>query len=110
MTIKKRLFISNILMLVIPAMFAIIVLISCLFIFWVSMFPHAEYELGFRGELTEMRYEAVELASDWLSESNANRKGEIESALSQLAEKIENNPSEPRYIQTVWGAGYRFEP
>ena len=66
MTIKKRLFISNILMLVIPAALAIIVLISCLFIFFVSMFPHAEYRLGFQEELTETRYQAVELAGDRL--------------------------------------------
>jgi DNA-binding response OmpR family regulator len=28
----------------------------------------------------------------------------------RLREKIEDNPSEPRWIQTVWGVGYRFEP
>lgn len=87
MTIKKRLFISNILMLVIPAVLAIIVLASCLFIFFVSLFPHAEYRLGFHEELTETRYQSVELAADWLSDSNANHKNETESALSQLAEK-----------------------
>lgn len=87
MTIKKRLFISNILMLVIPAALAIIVLISCLFVFFVSMFPHAEYRLGFHEELTETRYQAVELAADWLSDSNVDHKNETESALSQLAEK-----------------------
>ena len=86
MTIKKRLFISNILMLVIPAVLAIIVLISCLFIFLVSMFPHAEDRLGFHEELTETRYRAVELVADWLSDSNGDRKNETESALSQLAE------------------------
>ncbi len=79
-TIKKRLFISNILMLVIPAALAIIVLISCLFIFLVSLFPHAEYRLGFHEELTETRYQAVELAADWLSDSDANHKNETESA------------------------------
>ena len=26
-----------------------------------------------------------------------------------LREKIEENPREPRRIQTVWGVGYRFE-
>lgn len=26
-----------------------------------------------------------------------------------LREKIENDPSHPRFIQTVWGVGYRFE-
>lgn len=28
----------------------------------------------------------------------------------RLREKIELNPSNPRYIQTVWGVGYKFEP
>ena len=28
----------------------------------------------------------------------------------RLREKIEKNPSQPRYIQTVWGVGYRFRP
>ena len=30
--------------------------------------------------------------------------------INRLREKIERVPSEPRYIQTVWGAGYRFKP
>ena len=28
----------------------------------------------------------------------------------RLREKIEDDPSNPRYIQTVWGVGYKFEP
>jgi DNA-binding response OmpR family regulator len=28
----------------------------------------------------------------------------------RLREKIEDNPSEPRHLITVWGVGYRFEP
>jgi DNA-binding response OmpR family regulator len=28
----------------------------------------------------------------------------------RLREKIENDPSEPAWIQTVWGVGYKFEP
>jgi DNA-binding response OmpR family regulator len=28
----------------------------------------------------------------------------------RLREKIEENPSEPRWIKTVWGVGYRFDP
>ena len=30
--------------------------------------------------------------------------------INRLREKIERDPSKPRYIQTVWGAGYRFKP
>lgn len=30
--------------------------------------------------------------------------------INRLREKIEKNPSEPRYIQTLWGVGYRFKP
>ena len=30
--------------------------------------------------------------------------------INRLREKIEDNPSEPIHIQTVWGAGYRFVP
>lgn len=29
--------------------------------------------------------------------------------INRVREKIEPNPSHPRYIQTVWGAGYRFK-
>jgi DNA-binding response OmpR family regulator len=28
----------------------------------------------------------------------------------RLREKIERDPSNPRYVETVWGVGYRFEP
>ena len=28
----------------------------------------------------------------------------------RLREKIETDPSAPRYVTTVWGVGYRFEP
>jgi two-component system response regulator ResD len=28
----------------------------------------------------------------------------------RLREKIEDDPSHPRWVQTVWGVGYRFEP
>ncbi len=30
--------------------------------------------------------------------------------INRLRDKIEKTPSEPQYIQTVWGAGYRFKP
>ena len=30
------------------------------------------------------------------------------SAVEGIREKIEPDPQHPRYIETVWGAGYRF--
>ena len=32
----------------------------------------------------------------------------VMSHIRNLCEKIEDNPSKPIYIQTVWGVGYRF--
>ena len=32
----------------------------------------------------------------------------VMSHIRNIREKIEDNPSEPIYIQTVWGIGYRF--
>ena len=29
--------------------------------------------------------------------------------ISRLRDKIEDDPTDPRYIVTVWGAGYRFD-
>ncbi|MBA4494634.1 response regulator transcription factor [Paenactinomyces guangxiensis] len=40
-------------------------------------------------------------------ESDANT---VTVQISRLREKIEVNPSEPYWIHTVWGIGYRFEP
>jgi len=32
----------------------------------------------------------------------------IDSLVSRVRRKLEKNPSNPSYLQTVWGAGYRF--
>ena len=32
----------------------------------------------------------------------------IDSLISRLRRKLEHDPAHPKYIQTVWGAGYRF--
>ena len=34
----------------------------------------------------------------------------VMSHIRNIREKIEDNPSKPIYIQTVWGVGYRFNP
>jgi DNA-binding response OmpR family regulator len=32
----------------------------------------------------------------------------IDSLVSRLRRKLERDAARPRYIQTIWGAGYRF--
>jgi DNA-binding response OmpR family regulator len=36
--------------------------------------------------------------------------GTVTVHIRRLREKIENDPAAPRYLHTVWGVGYRFEP
>ena len=87
MTIKRRLFISNILMLIIPAALAVIALMASLIFFFILAFPHAEYRLSLHEELMEMRGHVLELATDWLSDSNVAHKNEAESSLSRIVER-----------------------
>ena len=87
MTIKKRLFISNILMIVIPAVLAVIVLAGCLFVFVVFAVPHSEYQLGIQEELTEIREEAVELAAVWLAAAGSTQQMDAETRLLRLSER-----------------------
>ena len=41
-------------------------------------------------------------------ESYAGDNNIVMSHVRNIREKIEDNPSKPIYIQTVWGVGYRF--
>lgn len=36
------------------------------------------------------------------------RRRQVRTESQPPAGKIEENPAKPRYIETVWGAGYRF--
>jgi DNA-binding response OmpR family regulator len=36
--------------------------------------------------------------------------GTVTVHIRRLREKLENDPSKPRYLETVWGVGYRFSP
>jgi DNA-binding response OmpR family regulator len=36
--------------------------------------------------------------------------GTVTVHIRRLREKIEDDPSQPRYLETVWGVGYRFSP
>ncbi|MGI6028300.1 MAG: response regulator transcription factor [Candidatus Heteroscillospira sp.] len=52
---------------------------------------------------TEKIYEAV-----W-NESAIGRESAVAVHIRHLREKIEINPSEPRYLKVVWGQGYKME-
>ena len=84
MTIQKRLFISNILMIMIPALLALLLLAGSLLVFLTLAFPNSEYELGSPGELSEKREEAVQLASHWLAETQPDQRTRLEEELSGL--------------------------
>ena len=60
MTIRKRLFISNILMLVIPALLALLVLAAALLLFFSTALPSSGYHLLSSHELSEARGELTE--------------------------------------------------
>lgn len=78
MTVQRRLLISNVLMLVIPAVFAVFMALGGLFLVFVSVFPNAEYRLGVQNELLETRSQTVELVTSWLDEVNPEQKREVE--------------------------------
>ena len=87
MTVQRRLLISNVLMLVIPAVFAVFMALGGLFLVFVSVFPNAEYRLGVQNELLETRSQTVELVTSWLDEVNPEQKSEVEQQISQLLDK-----------------------
>lgn len=100
MTIKKRLFVSNILMIVIPAFLAVLTLAAGLFIFFSAALPDSGYRLLSRHELEETRSDMAAEAVSWLSEQDADKKEGIAARLNRAAEQnqifliIEQNGSE----------------
>jgi two-component system phosphate regulon response regulator PhoB len=50
------------------------------------------------------------LKSVWDSSGNWQDAATVTEHVRRLRKKIENNPDEPRWLRTVRGVGYRFEP
>ena len=46
----------------------------------------------------------------WDSSSDWQDPATVTVHVRRLRQKIESNPENPRWIKTVWGVGYRFEP
>ena len=40
--------------------------------------------------------------------SHSGYEHTVNSHINRLRTKIENNPNEPEFIETVWGVGYKF--
>lgn len=53
-------------------------------------------------------YSRLQLLSRAMGEEYLNYERSIDTHISNLRKKIEDNPAEPVYIQTVFGVGYRF--
>lgn len=86
MTIQKRLFLSNLLMLVIPALLAVLVLMAALFLFASAALPDSNLDLLSRHELEEARRELAAGAADWLAQTDPAQREERAAQLAQAAE------------------------
>jgi len=56
----------------------------------------------------EKVYTKVQLYKEIWDENYLNDENVINVNIRRLREKIEDNPSEPKYIKTVWGIGYKL--
>jgi DNA-binding response OmpR family regulator len=65
------------------------------------------YALVSRAGLTLSRNQLARIAR---GRNSAAYDRSIDMQVSRLRRLIERDPSEPRYLQTVWGAGYTFVP
>jgi DNA-binding response OmpR family regulator len=46
----------------------------------------------------------------WNSSSEFQDPSTVTVHVRRLRQKLEDDPNEPRWVTTVWGVGYRFEP
>ena len=54
-------------------------------------------------------YSSSQIYESVWNETGVGSEGAVAVHIRHLREKIEINPSEPRYIKVVWGQGYKFE-
>ena len=55
-------------------------------------------------------YSSAQIYEKVWNESAFGSEGAVAVHIRHLREKLEINPSEPRYLQVVWGLGYKMEP
>ncbi|MCL2293984.1 MAG: response regulator transcription factor [Spirochaetes bacterium] len=72
---------------------------------------HKEYELlCFLASNPEMVFSKEQIYDRIWGEDMYGDLKTVAVHINRLREKIEKNPANPVYLQTVWGAGYRFLP
>ena len=54
-------------------------------------------------------YSTKALYEEFWQEEALGSEGAVAVHIRHLREKIEINPSEPRYLKVVWGQGYKME-
>ena len=55
-------------------------------------------------------YSSAQIYEQVWNESAIGSEGAVAVHIRHLREKLEINPSEPRYLMVVWGLGYKMEP
>lgn len=55
-------------------------------------------------------YSSAQIYEQVWNESAIGSEGAVAVHIRHLREKLEINPSEPRYLKVVWGLGYKMEP
>ncbi len=55
-------------------------------------------------------YSSAQIYEEVWNESAFGSEGAVAVHIRHLREKLEINPSEPRYLKVVWGLGYKMEP
>ena len=55
-------------------------------------------------------YSSAQIYEKVWNESAFGSEGAVAVHIRHLREKLEINPSEPRYLKVVWGLGYKMEP
>ena len=85
MTIKKRLFLSNILMIVIPACLGVLTVAAALLLFLTVLLPQSGSTWLSQHDVAETRSELVSLAEDWLSEADPTQQTALAARLEETA-------------------------
>lgn len=72
--------------------------------------PHREFELlRFLAENPNIVFSKEELFEKIWGFDYVSDAATVSVHINRIREKIEDDPSDPQYIKTIWGVGYRFE-